>query len=133
MFDHETIKGPIEIYDAFAVKSIDDLIELQKRTQRRGVMRTVADVVPVARVDHGRWCCDCVCGNGMAASRAWNTAICIVGCGARYFAVIFPVEADAIEAVLLRRERDANRNWRPGETLADLMAENAAAGIASVA
>lgn len=132
MFDHDTIKGPIEIYDHFAVKSVDDLIEVQKRTQRRGVMRRVDDVVPVARVDHGRWTCDCVCGNGMAASRAWGVAFCIAGCGARYFAVVFPDNADAIEAVLLRRAVDVNRNWRPGEVLGDLIAENIAAGIESV-
>jgi len=38
--------------------------------------------------------------------------------------VVFPAEMAIIEAVLSRRRRPENRNWQPGETVADLVREN---------
>jgi hypothetical protein len=43
--------------------------------------------------------------------------------------VVFPPERAALEAVLLKRPVPQTRNWRPGETVEALRAENAAHGI----
>ena len=41
----------------------------------------------------------------------------------------WPDDAEAAEAVLLRRPLTVNRNWRPPETVADLLRENAEHGV----
>jgi len=43
--------------------------------------------------------------------------------------VEFPEDRATIEAILLLRPNPANRNWLPGETLADLVLENVVHGI----
>jgi hypothetical protein len=43
--------------------------------------------------------------------------------------IVWPPDPIAIEAVLLMRPDPASRNWEPGETVADLVMENAAHGI----
>src|SRR4051812_6001871 len=50
------------------------------------------------------------------------------GCGLRC-AVEWPADIANLERVLLARPVPANRNWTPGETLLELIAENAAHGI----
>lgn len=42
--------------------------------------------------------------------------------------VIWPADPQAIEAILAMRPLAINQNWSPGETLEDLLAENAAHG-----
>ena len=84
----------------------------------------------VARVDHGRWIGDCDCGSGVALERAWPEARCF-GCGARYATVVWPVQADQIEAALLKRPVMGTRNWLPTETVGDLRAENIERGVES--
>ena len=44
-------------------------------------------------------------------------------------AVAWPADKVAIEAVLLARPRYINRNWKVGETLAELQAENRENGV----
>ena len=57
-------------------------------------------------------CCEC-----------WN-----VGAGGLYREVAFPAERADIEAAIAVRPMPVNRNWLPSETVADLLAENAARG-----
>lgn len=45
--------------------------------------------------------------------------------------VQIPAEAETIRRVLNARPRSEDRNWKPGETVADLRIENAVHGLAS--
>lgn len=92
-----------------------------------------------AEVNHGRWIVRCpVCPSAALASERTKLFLC-PECGSpengnRWYAVIFPPFKRAIENVLLRRPmRNPNhaptRNWLPGETVADLVAENTLQGI----
>lgn len=78
-----------------------------------------------ARIDHGQWLFDCVCGSGVLTHPAWKVGRCF-GCGAVYTGVIFPEDGDRaeIETVLTARPRLANRNWFPWETVQALRDEN---------
>lgn len=78
----------------------------------------------VARVDYGRWIGDCHnCRAGVALHPRWTIGLCF-GCGARYASVIFPENITEIEAALLARPRQENRNWVPGESVDDLLRDN---------
>lgn len=94
-----------------------------------------------AYVNHGRWVADCPtpgCGGALCLSRqaslflcpqCWNAAN-----GGQWMAVTFPAAKQQIEALLLRRPAADDwtapaRNWRPGESTAQLRAENAARGL----
>jgi hypothetical protein len=81
-------------------------------------------------VNDSRWVADCVCGSGMACSPGVDRTTC-VECGSRYV-IAWGDEAERsdVEAVLLARPNWRNRHWRPGEKVADLVAENAAHGDA---
>lgn len=95
------------------------------------------DTTPVAaRVNMGRWIADCPDCNG--AEFVWldNPRLWCVGCrnaaiGGAWRAVTLPDAEDraAIEAALVVRPNPANRNWQAPETVAELLAENAAMGV----
>lgn len=84
---------------------------------------------PAARISGGRWIVDCPCGNANSASHEWMLALCYE-CGAIYRSIVFPENREAIEQALLLRPEWRNRHWAPPETLDDLLAENAAHGVA---
>jgi hypothetical protein len=96
----------------------------------------VVDDEPLpARVYRGQWIVDCTC-NGAAyvwldVPLTWCACCGNRYCGGRWRRVALPPERAAIERMLLLRPDAANRNWQPGETVADLVAENAAHGVAS--
>jgi hypothetical protein len=83
-----------------------------------------------AYVNHGRWVVDCpFCPSASFASPSdprFFCAACRNGfVGGDLVHVDFPDEIDAIEAALLARPNEVNRNWTPAETLDDLHAQNA--------
>lgn len=84
----------------------------------------------VVHVSEGRWAADCPgCGAGIAIHPEWTSAPCLGdGCYRVYASIAVPSDWREIEAVLDRRDR-INQNMRPGETVADLEAENAANGV----
>ena len=88
----------------------------------------------MARVNRGRWIIDCNhCNSALDVTPADTVAICIE-CGTEWFEVTFPFEKATIEHLLLKRpgnlrEGFANSNWVPGESVADLRAENLAHGL----
>ena len=49
--------------------------------------------------------------------------------GLTHYPVKFPPDKDAIDDLMTLRPNDENKNWEPGETLADLRRENKAHGI----
>lgn len=82
-----------------------------------------------AYVNHGRWVARCPtegCGSSLVVSPADPRLLCPT-CWKGYYPVDFPDDVDAIEAALGERPGELNRNWEPGETVQDLIAENAAA------
>lgn len=91
----------------------------------------------MVEANHGRWivtCPDPECGSAQLAARLdprFFCASCLnerTASGAAWLPVVWPEDADAVEAVL--RERDTvNANAVPGETVADLVSENVAAGL----
>lgn len=85
------------------------------------------------RVNHGRWVVDCpVCLSAQLASFTDPRFLCVT-CGnvnvdGKWFRLAWPANAAAIEAALVIRPTE-NRNWSPGETVADLRRENTEHGI----
>lgn len=96
----------------------------------------------VARVNHGIWITSCSCGAPPRPDIPWvpNAGTVVFldvllgwdvrcgnqGWGGGWRAITAPAETERrqIEAVLLCRPRVEDRNWEPGETIADLLAQN---------
>jgi hypothetical protein len=88
--------------------------------------------VAYAEANWGRWLARCprpLCTNALALDPGQNLFVCtgLGGCGIDA-PVIWPADPQAIEAILEMRPVGRTRNWLPGETLEDLLAENAAHG-----
>lgn len=101
---------------------------------------------PRARVNHGRWVVDCaspLCVSAMTlgpdredrTGRVWPglalgqvTMVCR-DCGGVTDGVEWPPDPAGIELILSWRPDPENRSWEPGETLADLLRENAEHGL----
>lgn len=81
-----------------------------------------------AYVNEGRWVVSCPnCAGAQYACRTDHRFMC-VECGndaiaGKWRPVVWPVTAADIEAELEKRTRHTNRNWMPGETVADLAIE----------
>ena len=85
-----------------------------------------------AYVNHGRWVADCPqpgCTGAMMVTEQQPMHCGNRDCGGGPWTVAFPAERQQIEVLLLLRPVDRNRNWRPGESLAALRAENAEHGL----
>jgi hypothetical protein len=89
----------------------------------------------LAFVDEDRLLIDSLCGNGVPVlkregGRADEHFAACVNCGRIYRKVVVPEDLDQGDAVLAKRPV-RNRNWDPrrGETVADLVAENARHGL----
>lgn len=89
----------------------------------------------LARVDHGRWVAECPDGCRWAVIVSVQTPLFFCGScrnakvGGNWRRVALPADRDKIEYHLLKRIGTANRFWNPGETVADLIRENAAHGV----
>lgn len=89
-------------------------------------------VQAIAYVNHGRWVVECpFCPSAQVAS-TWDRRFFCTDCGnaavgGGWIEVVWPGEADEIDAALADRPR-VNANWR-GETVAALRAENTANGL----
>jgi hypothetical protein len=85
---------------------------------------------PVAvRADHGRWIVTCPDCNGAQATHPADKRFLCNECGnvgnARLFRpVVWPKDPEKIGELLDARADVTLRNWSPGETVADLTAEN---------
>lgn len=86
------------------------------------------------RVNWSRWIADCpdpFCGSAMRVRPGDESTRCL-DCGATMGPLIWPPDPDGIETILAMRPDAYTRNWLPGETLGDLLTENAVHGIAPV-
>lgn len=85
-----------------------------------------------ARINHNRLIADCPDCNG--AEFVWRDGPHLLMCcscwngrvGGLWRAVTLPDDITTIEAALSERVDPQSRNWQPGETVADLLAENEA-------
>lgn len=90
--------------------------------------------VAYASVNHGRWSVRCPwCSSSQNASREDRRFFC-VECGnaavsGAWVAVEWPPDWQDIETALSCRPDRATRNWVPGETAADVFAENVKHGV----
>lgn len=94
----------------------------------------MTDVVVIGqtfvRAECGTWLAGCprpYCANALAVQRGQSQFVCEgpMSCGA-VGELVWPADPDAIEVILLLRPVPTTRNWLPGETLANLLEENAA-------
>ena len=93
-------------------------------------------LVAVAEVNHGRWIVRCpFCTSAQLAAKSDRRFFCVTclneQVGRRWVRVMWPAASlvVGIEAALLVRPETAFMYWRPGESVADLAAENAAHGV----
>ena len=82
-----------------------------------------------AYVNHGRWIVECPsCSSAQVASRTdprFFCSECLNGyAGQEFVAVVWPEDAEAIEAELEKRPQKTNQNWMTHETVSILRAEN---------
>jgi hypothetical protein len=89
--------------------------------------------VAYAEVNWGRWLARCPrpwCTNALCVTRGQLLFRCegLDACG-MVADLTWPADPDAVEALLAHRPVSRTRNWLPGETLTDLVAENAAHGV----
>lgn len=83
--------------------------------------------------NHGRWVVDCPCGSAQLASKDDRRFFCVecrnAWCQGKWAPVVWPANLDDIEGLLDMR-LSKNANWKPGEDVMTLVAENVAAGLA---
>ncbi len=82
-----------------------------------------------AEANWGRWVAKCprpYCHNAMQINR-WEPIFLCGGAGGCGWStnLIWPADPEAIETLLLMRPDVTNRNWLPGETVQQLLTENA--------
>lgn len=92
-------------------------------------MTTLAPFRVQVRANWGRWIADCPrCPSAEAMLSRHQPLFVCADCGLRAEIEWPPMTLD-IERLLLMRPNVTNQNWEPGETLIDLMVENAEHGI----
>lgn len=135
---YDFIIGPREGHAHQRVTSPETYLAVQSRYLQQNRDAGVDVAVPheatdaekaaasVPYIGVGQWVMDCGCGNAPSVSVEWDLACCFE-CGAIYRGLVFPAEREAIERVLVMRQR-RHRNWKPAESLADLIAQNIAHG-----
>lgn len=86
-----------------------------------------------AEANWGRWLARCpagLCTNAVQIGRRQTRFECIGEGGCGWTSPIqWPADPDGIEMLLRRRPDAKTRNWEPGESLEDLLAENVAHGL----
>jgi len=120
--EHHMVRTPDEYQQAQA--------KFIAQRQEKGARYEIHQVdTPVnARVDHNTWVVDCECGAGNAVDPTWPAAYCF-GCGAIHNNVVWPLNRERIEEILLQRVDVTKRNWRIGESEEDLTRENFELGV----
>ena len=105
---------------------------------RRGSFPTPApethSMVVYAEVNHGRWIVNCPFCPGAEFADPEDKRFYCLSCGnedveGQWLKVKWPQTRNKIEIELLKRSRERNRNWRPGETVKDLIRENVRNGV----
>ncbi len=108
-------------------------ISYQRYTEsKRRVVTAPTSEVVYAYVNHGRWVVDCPWCSGAEFAFEEGAFFCEscrnAGAGGKPIRALFPATRQAIERALDGRPVQ-NRNWRPGESLQQLRAENIEHGL----
>lgn len=79
----------------------------------------------------GRWVVMCASPFCTGAMQVYSGQMFVAcgDCGWPIEELIWPVDPEGVETILLMRPDEKTRNWHPGETLQDLLAENVEHGI----
>ena len=116
-----------------------DLVNsIRKNASKHGIVWLggipITDGEPLQpRINHGRWIVDCpFCPSAELMNESglfmcqscWN-----INNGRAYHNVAKPNNRIKVERALLKRPEQENRNWKPGETVAQLLAENIEHGV----
>lgn len=121
------VDGP----EAFVSKQLARLPGETKYLPR--VNDTAPGLHAYAEVNHGRWIVACpnpACTSAQLASATHRVYFCVdcrnLFARRRWVVVEWPTDAQRaeIEAILLARPREENRNWKPGEPIGRLRGEN---------
>lgn len=110
----------------------------QRNAARYGVkLKDLTDVdeTPIkARLNHGRWIAECPDCKGAEFVHVDEPLFLCANClnaavGNKWRTVTVPNNRVSIERIMLARPMPMNRNWKPGETLGRLKAENRERGL----
>ena len=87
-----------------------------------------------AEINHGRWLVKCPwCAGAEPVDKDDLFFYCLnclnAAVGGGRVPVAMPQRTAALEALLVKRPSDENRNWLPGQALAEIAAENAAENL----
>lgn len=104
--------------------SVGSMRRVQRVIRGRNLTPTEGGTI-YAYGNQGRWVADCPC-HGAELVAEGQPMVC--GTCAATHQVVFPAERVEIDAVLDKRP-PANQNWYPGETVAQLKAENVTKGV----
>jgi len=88
----------------------------------------VSKISVSAYINHARWVVSCpTCNSAQLTSPSDKRFFCVECCnvefGGLWLQVEWPKDPDGLSRALSTRPRAANRNWSPGETVEDLIAE----------
>ena len=131
-----TLMTPVHVH---GIRTAEEYRALQRRHLHQVRMARPAWNVPDPQlatehppviVSGGKWLIVCPCGNGPSVHPEWALALCF-DCGKVYEGLTMPEDAAGIEAALMQRPHLWQRQWAPGETVGDLLAENAALGVSA--
>lgn len=67
-----------------------------------------------ARINHGRWVADCPCGSAQVVTPADQRMAC-TECGAGWFQLLYPEDADAAEAEVIDKLPHERNWWHPDD------------------
>jgi hypothetical protein len=111
--------------DLHRAHTLDELLAKQAQFLAKNAphrFQFLSDSRPAVYLNLARWLVDCPhCGNGCAVLE--SAAACF-SCGAQFKGLERPAAESAIVAVVMLRPSVGHRNWRPSESVADLIDQN---------
>ena len=122
------------IFSADRAAEVVPIVHWHRTDAPRQVPATVSDQSVPAQVNDSRWLVQCPnCNGAQVVSKADPRFFC-VDClnpqvGGAWLRVTWPTDPAGIEQALLVRPVPTTRAWVPGETVGDLVAQNAANGV----
>lgn len=118
MYSRPDLRIVIATPEDLLARHVDALAQFHKPAQWR------CSVPVAASISASRWIVICPhCRGGVSCGPAWEIACCFE-CGAVCDQIVYPENANELEATLLARPGLYTRNWHPAESHEDLVLEN---------
>lgn len=125
------MRGPAYVHGVFTTRdgylmwhATKIAMNRQQAPGHYGAIEVHSVKVPlVVYINDGRWVGNCSCGSGVSVSPEWRLGCC-ASCGAIYEQLTLPGDSDDIVEALEKRPVP-NQNWNPGESVDQLLIENA--------